>query len=432
MAHGQPWASEMSEAAARPSLAAALRHPNYRIFFAGQAVSLIGTWIQIVAQAWLVTRLTGSPAMLGLVAFASQGPVFFLALLGGILADRFDRRRLLMIANGLALAQAIALAVLTLTGTVEVWHVIALAFGMGLLNAVEIPTRQSFTIEMVGRGDLRAAIALNSMMFNTARIAGPAIAGLLVAGLGEGVCFAINAVSFAGVLTSLALQRLPPRPAGQPGNAWQEARAGFDYVRASPTIRRLLALMAVSAFAGAPYMSLMPLFARDVLGADSEGYGLLMSAIGAGAFLGAVGLARLSEGRLPRVPALAGIGFGAGLMIFSQIPSFALALVLLPPTAFALMMLAGATNTLLQLEVDDALRGRVMAFFTMSFLGMMPFGSLAGGAVASIIGVAPTIFAGGLVCLLAAGAALRLTQVGAPAGRGHPPPAADETMPPGP
>ena len=363
--------------------------------------------MQTIGQAWLVYKLTGSPLALGLIGFLQQGPVFFLSALGGTIADRVDRRRLIMLTQSAFLLQAAALAILSFSGAAELWHVAALALFFGLMNALDIPARQSFTVEMVGREDLQSAVALNSIMFNIARVAGPSIAGVTIALVGESWCFAINAISYVAVLISLFLMRTEPFVrAGERTHPWHDLVEGFRYVAGHREIRAALLALAVSSFAGGPYLTMMPVFSSQVLGAGPGGYGLMMTMVGAGALCGAFMMSRLTADILARAPSVAAIGFGLALIAFSFARDFTLAMVLVLPTAFSLMLQGSATNIIVQLRVEDRMRGRVMAYYTMSFLGMMPFGSLAAGAIAHSIGVPLTLTCGGLVCALGGLAAL--------------------------
>ncbi len=387
--------------AERAPLSSIFRHRNYRLFFFGQLLSLMGSWMQIIGQAWLVYRLTGSPLALGFIGFLQQGPVFFLSALGGTIADRMDRRTLLLVTQTGFLIQAVALAVLTFTDLAEVWHVAALALFYGVLNAIDVPTRQSFTVEMVGRPDLQNAIALNSIMFNMARVVGPSVAGVTIAAVGEAWCFAINAASYVAVITSLILMQTRSVRREDVSRPLQDLIEGFRYVSRHREIRAALLALAASSFAGGPYLTLMPVFAEQVLGADSAGYGLLMTAVGAGALLGAFAMSRLSGDRLRQAPELAAIAFGLWMVALSLMTNYWFALALVLPTAFCLMLQGSTTNIIVQNAVDDRMRGRVMAYYTMSFLGMMPFGSLAAGALAHYIGVALTLTCGGIVCALA-------------------------------
>jgi MFS family permease len=393
---------------AAPSALALLRvfrHRNYRLFFSGQLVSLMGTWITAVAQGWLVYALTHSPLLLGVTSFAGQIPVFFFSSFAGMVADRVDRRKLLVVTQGLAMLQAATLATLTLMGVIQVWEIVALALFKGFVNAFDVPTRQAFTMDMVGREDLRNAISLNSVMFNLARVVGPTIAGVLVATVGEGLCFAIDAVSYGAVLISLLLMAFAPKPRRAPGRPLRELKEGFAYVWRTREIRVSLMLIAVCSAFGASYIPLLPAFARDVLHQGSQGLGLLYGAIGCGALIGAYALARLHERHLALTPVLAASSFGISLILFSHSHLLPLSMVLLLPTAFSLMLLGGSTNTIIQTVASEHMRGRVVAFYAMGFMGMMPWGSLLLGWIGSLIGVSAAVTIGGAVCVLAAIAA---------------------------
>ena len=391
---------------ALPSSAFALltvfRHRNYRLFFSGQLVSLMGSWMQTVAQAWLVYSLTHSPFMLGLTTFCAQVTVFFIAPFGGMVADRVDRRKMLLLTQGAAMLQAALLAALTLSGIVQVWEIIALAFGLGFINAFDVPTRQAMTLDMVERSDLRHAIALNSMMFNLARVIGPTVAGALIAVVGEGVCFALNALSFAAVLTSLLLMRLPARAPHAHSHPLREIAEGYRFSLGHAQIRVSLMLVAVSSCFGAAYLSLMPAFARDLLHGDATSYGTLMASVGVGAFIGAYGLSRIHERWLALAPALAAFCFGLGLIAFSHSHVLWLSVLLLLPTAASLMLLGGTTNTIIQIVAGEEFRGRVISHYTQSFMGMMPWGSLLLGWVAVRFGVSDAVTFGGLVVIASA------------------------------
>jgi len=391
---------------AQPASAFALlkvfRHRSYRLFFSGQLVSLMGTWMQSVAQGWLVYSLTHSPLLLGLTSFCAQVTVFFIAPFGGVIADRVDRRRMLMWTQSLSMAQAILLAVLTLTHTVQVWEIIVLAFGLGFINAFDIPSRQAMTLDMVGREDLRHAIALNSMMFNLARVIGPSLAGALIAIVGEGICFALNALSFGAVLSSLVLMRIPQRPPRVNEHALREVADGYRYSFGNSRIRSSLMLVGVSSCFGAAYLSLLPAFARDLLHGDATSYGTLMTSVGIGALIGAYALSRVHERWLTLAPIIASACFGLGLTMFSHSHMLWLSVALILPTAFSLMMLGGTTNTIIQLTAEEHMRGRVISHYTQSFLGMMPWGSLMLGALAGRVGVANAVAAGGIVVMISA------------------------------
>lgn len=380
------------------------RHRNYRLFFAGQLVSLVGTWMQTVAQSWLVYRLTGSPALLGLVGFASQFPILLLAPIGGAIADRHHRHRILLATQATAMALACLLAVLTLTDRVQVWEVFALASLLGVVNAFDIPTRQAFVVEMVGREDLSNAIALNSSMFNGARLAGPALAGVLVALLGEGWCFLLNALSFLAVLGALLAMRLPPRPpARAAGKVMTEALEGLTYVARTGPIRSLLALVGLSSLTGMSYTVLMPVFADRVLGGGPMTLGGLMSAAGFGALLAALTLAMR-----PNLKGIAGwiangaLAFGVALTLFAQSTNLWLSAVLLVGVGYAMMIQMASSNTLVQAMVPDAYRGRAMAAYSMMFMGMAPLGALLAGLVAEWTGAPGAVALGGGVCIVGA------------------------------
>lgn len=387
------------------ALLVVFQHRNYRLFFAGQLVSLMGTWMQSVAQAWLVYRLTHSPFLLGFTSFCAQVTVFFMAPFGGMIADRMDRRKLLLVTQGLSMIQAGTLAILTLTGIVQVWEVIALAFGIGLINAVDVPTRQAMTIDMVGHEHLRHAIALNSMMFNLARVIGPSVAGALIAVVGEGPCFALNAISFGAVLTSLFLMRLPARSARLRTRALREIIEGYRYSLRKPGIRMALFLVGISSMFGASYLSLLPAFARDILHGASGSYGTLMTSVGVGALIGAYGLSRIPERWLSIAPIASAAAFGACLMLFAHVHALWLSVLVLLPTACSLMLLGGTTNTIIQTSAQERYRGRVISHYTQAFLGMMPWGSLLLGYLASRIGIGESVMLGGGMVLLSSAVA---------------------------
>lgn len=397
--------SDISEAEAAPAstrLRSVFRHRNYRLFFTGQAISLVGFWMQAIAQSWLVYRLTDSPFLLGVVAFAGQVPVLLVSPFAGVIADRLDRRRILFVTQSAMMASACMLAALSLSGMVEVWHIVMLAAVTGTANAFDVPTRQSFTIQMVGKADLPRAIALNSIMFNGARLVGPAIAGLLVAAVGEGWCIALNGASYIAVLTGLAMMRIDRPPPRAESHPLTDLREGFVYVTTHAQMRTLLLLLASSSLFGTSYLTLMPIFARDVLHGGSEALGFLMAAVGAGALLGALTISRVSADWLPRVPFLAAAGFGAALIAFSQSTSFVLSLLLLAPAGFGMMMMGISTNTLVQHAVDDTMRGRVMAYYVMAFIGMVPLSALGAGTLSHEIGAPATLAVGGALTMVAA------------------------------
>jgi MFS family permease len=387
-----------------PATLRALRHRNFQLFFSGQLISLIGTWMQTIAQSWLVYRLTGSPLLLGTAGFASQFPVFLVAPLGGIAADRFNRQRLVIATQISSMILAAILAVLTLTGVVEVWHIFVLAALLGVVNAFDIPARQSFLVDMVGKEDLMNAIALNSSMFNGARILGPAISGILVARIGEGWCFFANSVSYIAVITGLLLMRVErPSRLAPSGPAVARLIEGFQFARNTAPIRALLLLLGLVSLVAMPYSVLMPLFADRVLQGGARGLGILMGATGVGALLGALTLATRSGVRgLGRWVAFSCGGFGISLVLFSLSRNFWLSAMLLLPVGFCMMLQMSSSNTLIQAMVPDELRGRVMALYTMMFMGMAPFGSLFAGALAHRLGAPLTVSIGAVACIGAA------------------------------
>jgi MFS family permease len=386
----------------RSGLLSVFRHRNYRLFFTGQLVSLMGSWMQNTAQPWLVYDLTHSKWLLGVVSFCSTVPVFFITPFGGMVADRVDRRKFLLVTQSAAMLQAAVLATLTLLHLVQVWEIICLALTMGLINAFDVPTRQSMTLDMVGRGDLRHAISLNSMMFNAARVVGPTLAGALIALVGEGICFALNAASFGAVLVSLFLMRLAARPPRIASNALREVIEGYRYSFADPQIRLSLILVGVSSLFGAAYLTMMPAVARDLLHGDSTTQGTLMSSVGAGALAGAFVLSRVTEKQLTYLPVAAALAFGAGLVAFAHSHVLWLSVLIALPTSASLMLLGGTTNTIIQMVAAENFRGRVISHYTQSFMGMMPWGALLLGLVASRFGVTDAISLGGVVVGLSA------------------------------
>jgi MFS family permease len=384
----------------------ALRHRNFRLFLGGQIVSLVGTWMQQVALGWLVYRLTHSAFLLGVVGFAAQIPSLFIAPFAGVWADRLNRHRMIVATQALSMLQALVLAGLVLGGMVRVWHVVALSLFLGLVNAFDVPARQSFLVEMVGgRDDLPNAIALNSSTFNAARLVGPAIAGAMIAAFGEGVVFLVNGLSYVAVIGALLAMQLPPKAplSRPPAPAWRDLAEGVAYVRRSGPIRAILLLVSLVSLAGAPYTVLMPVFAVDVLHGDSHTLGFLMGAVGVGALCGALLLAaRRTVRGLARYIVAAVAAFGASLGTFALSRSLPLSLLLVSLAGFGLMVQMAASNTILQTVVDDDKRGRVMSFYAASFMGTMPLGSLLAGAIAGRFGAPGTLQLGGAICLLGA------------------------------
>ncbi len=384
----------------------ALRHKNYRLFFAGQSISLIGTWMQMIAVSWLVYSMTNSAFLLGLVGFSSQISTFLLAPLAGVIADRHHRHRLLLITQSLAMLQALVLFVLYVTHTIAVWHILCLSFFLGAVNAFDIPVRQSFTVDMINeREDLSNAIALNSSMVNAARLIGPSIGGILIALFGEGTCFLINALSYIAVLFSLVMMKLPrwERSSRHKEPVMLQLKEGFSYALNFMPIRTILMLLAVISFVAGGSQALMPVFARDIFHGGSRTLGLLMAASGLGALTGAIYLAgRKNVLGLGKVIAWAAGIFGLGIIVFSRTSVLMIGMPILLFSGFGMMVQMASSNIILQTIVEEDKRGRVMSFYTMAFMGLSPFGSLFSGVLAAKIGADNTLLWGGLFCIIAA------------------------------
>ena len=383
----------------------ALHHPNYRLFFGGQSISLLGTWMQRIAMSWLVYRLTNSPFLLGFVGFAGQLPIFVLTPFAGVLADRWNRHRMIVVTQTLAMLQALALALLVLTGAIKVWHIITLGIFLGFVDSFDIPTRQSFVADMVeNKQDLGNAIALNSSMVNLARLVGPSVAGILIATVGEGMCFLLNAISYIAVILSLLAMKIKPmKMETERAPIFQGLKEGFSYAFHSTPIRSILLLIALVSLTGMPYSVLMPIFARDILHGNSHTLGFLMRAAGVGALTGAIYLAaRVNVAGLERWNALAAGIFGGGLIAFSFSRSIPISLSLMLVTGFGMIVQLASGNTVLQMLVDENKRGRIMSLYAMSLRGIVPFGSLLAGSLASHIGAPRTLMIGGASCILGA------------------------------
>jgi MFS family permease len=383
----------------------AFRSRNFRLFFAGQLVSLIGTWMQHIAMIWLAYRLTDSAAVLGLVGFASQIPVLLFSIPAGVWNDRLDRRRLLMATQFLSMLQAVALFALAATDTITPVMLVVLALTLGCINAVDLPARQAFVAQMVDKGALPNAIGLNSFLMNGSRFVGPALAGLIVALAGEAACFLLNALSYIAVLAALwAIQTAPRQPQVHP-SAWQALRAGIDHAFAHPRIRLTLFLVAGFSFFVTPYVVIMPVFARDLFHGDAQTYGFLIGSAGFGSLCAALYLAlrggrRAADG-LDRLVGRAAVSGGIALACFVWVPTLYLAYPLLLILGFTVVLTAAGSNTLIQIDVEEKYRGRVMAIFSTAFLGIAPLGSLAVGFVSEALHVRPTLFACGLLALVA-------------------------------
>jgi MFS family permease len=382
----------------------ALRHRNYRLFFSGQLISLIGTWMDQVAEAWLVYRLTGSALLLGTVAFASQIPVFLLAPIGGALADRLDRRKILICTQSSMMLLTFMLAGLTLSHRVHIWQVVTLAALTGVVNAIDLPARQAFVVDMVSRADLVNAIALNSSMFNGARIVGPALAGIVVAAIGEGWCFFANGVSFIAVIAGLGLMKIDRPRLAIEGSPLENIIEGFKFVAQSDPVRALMVLLGLVSFTAMPYAVLMPLFADKILHGGAQALGLLMGCSGVGALAGALTLAmRKTLKGLSVWVAASCAGFGVALLLFSFSRLLWLSAALLVPAGFCMMIQMASSNTLIQSMVPDRLRGRVMSVYAMTFMGMAPLGALLAGSLAHKLGAPLTVGIGGVVAIVGAG-----------------------------
>ena len=386
---------------ALPATLRALRHRNFQLFFSGQLISLCGTWMQTIAEAWLVYRLTGSSLLLGAVGFCSQIPVFVIAPLGGIVADRYNRQKVVISTQVCSMVLAGIYAALTLSGRIQIWQIFVLAALLGIVNAFDIPGRQAFLMDMVGREDLMNAIALNSSMFNGARIVGPAIAGILVAKIGEGWCFFANSASYIAVIAGLLMMRIANSAVrAEAASPLAHIKEGFRFVRHTAPIRVILLLLGLVSFVAMPYVVLMPIFADRVLHSGARGLGILMGATGVGALLGALTLASRSGVRgLGKWVAYSCGGFGVFLVLFSLSRTFWLSTALLVPVGFCMMFQMSSSNTLIQAMSPDELRGRVLAVYSMMFMGMAPMGTLLSGALADRIGAPVTVAMGAIAAV---------------------------------
>lgn len=383
----------------------ALRSRNYRLFFAGQGISLIGTWMTQLATVWVAYQLTQSAFMLGLVGFVSQIPSFVLAPFGGLMADRYNRRRLLVMTQVLAMVQSLALAAFTLTGTINIWILLGLGFIQGLINVIDAPTRQTFVKDMVERSeDLASAIALNSSLVNGGRLLGPAIAGIVIARIGAGYCFLIDGISYIAVIIGLLMMQLKAQPKIlNDAKPLQRIREGFNYAFQSVPIRSILLLMSIFSLMAMSYTTLVPVFAIQVLHGDAHTLGFLLAASGVGALSGGAYLSTRSSvvglGKIiASAPMLCGIGligFALSRVIWLSIPAIML-------VGLGSILQISGSNIMLQTIVEDDKRGRIMSLFTMSFLGIAPFGSLLAGTMASAIGAPTTFIVNGVVCIVAA------------------------------
>jgi len=381
------------------------RHRNYRLFFAGQGISLIGTWMQRIAMPWLVYHMTGSVVLLGVVSFAGQIPTFILSPFAGVLTDRWNRYYVLIASQVLAMLQAIAFTILYYTGTLQIWHIIVLSVIWGIFNSFDVPSRQSLVIDLVeNKEDIGNAIALNSLMFNGARLIGPSVAGLLLATTGEGICFLSNAISYLFVIGSLLMMKVNnSRQKRSDRPMFTDLKEGFSYAFGFPPIRHIIFLLALVSIMSMPYVVLMPVFAKEILHGDSQTFGFLMGAAGFGALLGGIYLASLKTIlKLGRIIPVSTAVFGIGIIALSFSRSFPLSFVLMIIAGLGIMLQTAASNTVLQTITDNDKRGRVMSFYTMAIMGTAPFGSLMSGALAKVIGTPYTILIGGLFCIAGA------------------------------
>lgn len=382
-----------------------LQYRNYRLFFAGQSVSLIGTWMQQIATYWLVYHISGSAFVLGVVGFSSQIPTFLFAAFAGVLIDRWNRYYILIATQILALAQALLMVLVYYNGDIQVWQIVLLSAFLGCINAFENPSRQSFLIEMVEKKkDIGNAIALNSSMVNGARLLGPSIAGILIAVSDEGICFIVNGVSFIFVIISLFLMKVSPRKKNiNPRPIFKELKEGFVYAFGFKPIKNILFLLALTSLMGSPYSVLMPAFTKEILHGGAHTFGFIMGAAGFGAIIGALFLASRKNilGLCRLIPVAVGV-FGIGLISFSLSRVFALSMVMMVFVGFGMMIQIASSNSILQTVVDDDKRGRVMSFFAMAFIGTAPIGSFLAGSLAELIGVPKTMLIGGVACLVGA------------------------------
>ncbi|TVR41694.1 MAG: MFS transporter [Bacteroidia bacterium] len=380
----------------------ALKYRNYRYYYYGQSISLIGVWVQNIAMGWLVYRLTGSALLLGTIAFALQIPSLLITPFAGVLADRWDRRKVIMITQAMAMVVAFLLAWLTLTETISVVIIIGLALVNGVVLAFDTPFRQSFVPDIITRReDLSNAIALNSSLYNLARFIGPPIGGLLIAAVGEGWCFFINGVSFLAVIVALAAMRIQKKQAQRRfGSVFSQLREGIDYAWSFRSLRYLITLVALSSFFGLPFQALLPMFAAEILGGGSQMLGFLTGALGAGALTGAFFLAaNKNPQKIPVITFRTSFMFAAGLAIFALSSNTMLSIVALVITGFGMIVHFNSTNTLIQSIADEDKRGRVVSLYSLTFMGITPLGSILAGSIAEYIGVPFTIFVFSFVCL---------------------------------
>jgi len=383
----------------------ALKYRNYRLFVSGQSLSLIGTWIQMVAVIWLVYKISNSAFILGVVGFSGQIPLFVIAPFAGVIADRWDKKKILLITQSMALVQALILSVLVFTGVIKIWHLVALSVFLGIINAFDMPIRQAFVVEMLDnqKQDINNAIALNSSMVNGARLIGPSIAGILIATVGDGWCFAINCISYLAVIISLLRMKIITTHVKQvQAHVFEQLKEGFKYTFGFIPIRYLILLLATVGLIGTPLTLLAPVFAKDFLHGNASTFGFLMSAYGTGALVGAIYLLNKHNVLgLGKLIALAVFIFGGGMIAFAFSRFLWLSIIIMMFSGMGMMLHVASTNTLLQTISEENKRGRVMSFYAMAFRGMAPFGSLLSGSLAGLIGAPLTLMLGGTGCLIA-------------------------------
>lgn len=381
----------------------AFKSRNYRLYFIGQSVSLIGTWMQKTAVSWVIYSLTHSTFMLGLTLFASQFPSFIFSLIGGVVSDRYNRFRVLLTTQFASLVQAAILAILILLGHYAVWEILALSVMLGIINAFDVPARQSLVFEMIDdKKDLPNALALNSSMVNLSRLIGPAIAGFILETFGDGACFLLNALSFIAVIGSLFMMRLPKYlKQVHTKNVLGELKEGMVYLKQTPSISFVIIMLALISLFVLPYSTLLPVYAKDIFKGTASTFGIIDSVIGLGAFSGAIFLASLKPGsNLKKILAINTLVFGAGLILFSHEGNYPLALVFATVAGFGMMSQITVSNTLIQTTVEPAMRGRVISYYAMAFFGMQPLGGLLIGSVSKWIGTPDTMLAEGLIALV--------------------------------
>lgn len=386
----------------KTNLFRALRSRNYKLYFSGQAISLVGTWIQSTAMNWLVYRLTNSSVLLGTTAFLSQIPNLFISPFVGVFLDRFSKHKILILTQILLMFQALILSILTLTNTMQTWHILLLSLVLGIINSIDAPTRQSFVIEMVERPeDLNNAIALNSLLFNVARLVGPTISGFLIALIGEGMCFFINALSYLAVIIALLFMKIKVQIPVISENIIKDLKAGFSYAFNFIVVRYILIFISLSSIFASIYSVLMPIFAKDILRGGPETLGILTGATGAGALVGAIYLAGRSK--VKGIEGIISYSFGTagiGLLIFSLSRNIYTSILALFVTGLSFMLNSVCSNTLIQNVIENHIRGRVMSIYVMFFMGSMPIGSYIGGLLAKHIGAVNTVLLSGILCLI--------------------------------